>query len=235
MASVLFGGGISQVRGSIAGQTFSRNANGAYIRNKGININSNSIAQQTVRNSFGSISRLWQTLGTSLQQGWVVAAAAFTYKNRMGEQSHYTGKQLYQLVNSSLDAINVLPLQVPPTPVHVPPTLSVVGNFAIGAGAYNVTAKFIIGNTHVPAGFTAIIMATAPMSNGVLKYKPNMFRQIALVKAPDLMSVNINIAYLTKFGFYPSLGDNLAIRVVLVSDLTGQRNAGLMVKTTVVA
>lgn len=91
MARILFGGGVAQIRGSIGGTTYSKNANGAYARNRSQPANRNTLAQQGVRNIFGSIARRWKVLTLSQQASFIDLAASYPYVNSVGLSSVYTG------------------------------------------------------------------------------------------------------------------------------------------------
>lgn len=118
MASIRFGAGIVDARGSISGQTFSRNASGAYIRARVAGTNPRTEQQQQARQRFGAISSEWRALDVKQAQSWIDAAQTTLgrYVNRLGEQAQYTGQQLYSKLNNVRALFGNGPLLEAPLP-----------------------------------------------------------------------------------------------------------------------
>ena len=92
MALVKFGGGIIQLSGSIAGNTFARNRFGNYIRPRTKPVNPNSSNQSNVRESLSYLTEHWHSTLTPEQRiAWGTYAAAIAMKNRLGEVVYLTG------------------------------------------------------------------------------------------------------------------------------------------------
>lgn len=102
MASIRYGAGIVDARGSISGQTFSRNANGAYIRARIAGTNPGTEEQTQARSRFGSISSAWRSLTKPQADSWIEAAKTTigAYTDRLGQPSQYTGQQLFNKLNN---------------------------------------------------------------------------------------------------------------------------------------
>lgn len=122
MASVRFGAGIVDARGSISGQVFSRNANGAYIRARTAPTQPNTPAQTAQRIQFGSRSSSFATLTDAQVEAWDAAAKGElgAYTNRLGIPSQYTGAQLYNSLNGILDALGEARISDPPAVAMLP-------------------------------------------------------------------------------------------------------------------
>ena len=96
MALVKFGGGIIEMRGAIAGNVFSRNAGGNYIRAKTTPINPNSARQQLVRNAINALVARWNNILTGVQRtAWNLYASNVTVLNRLGESTNLSGFNHY--------------------------------------------------------------------------------------------------------------------------------------------
>jgi len=92
MALVKYGGGITDMRGSIAGNTFARNRFGNYVRARTKPINPQSGLQTDVRSSLSNLTTYWsQTLSTVQRAAWGVFAANVIMKNKLGEDVYLTG------------------------------------------------------------------------------------------------------------------------------------------------
>lgn len=70
MAIVKFTAIVDEIRGSIGGTTFQRNAYGWSIKRKPNIIRPNTLRQQVSKTSFGSITRYWQTLTPTERTSW---------------------------------------------------------------------------------------------------------------------------------------------------------------------
>jgi hypothetical protein len=103
MALVRFGNGVSEIRGSIAGNVFSRNGSGAIIRNRINPVNPQTQAQMDVRYLFGYLAARFADLTLTQKELWDEYAALLSFgKNKLGESISYSGRQAYQMCNSNL-------------------------------------------------------------------------------------------------------------------------------------
>lgn len=101
MALVKFGGGITQMSGSIGGTTFARNRFGNYARSRTKPVNPNTILQTNVRGYIGLLAQKWHdTLISSQRIAWSTYANAVAMKNRLGESTYNTGFNHYLRVNT---------------------------------------------------------------------------------------------------------------------------------------
>ena len=103
MALVKYGGVAIDVRGKIAGNVFSRNSYGSYIRALTKPVNPNTEMQQNIRGVMQSITTRWnQTLTEAQRDGWNVYAAAITWQNRLGDDIQLTGFNMFVRSNLAI-------------------------------------------------------------------------------------------------------------------------------------
>lgn len=96
MALLKFGGGITEMRGSIAGNVYSRNRYGAYARARTTPVNPASQRQSAIRALISDISQAWfNTLTQAQRDAWNVFAAAVPEKNKLGEVIYLSGFNQY--------------------------------------------------------------------------------------------------------------------------------------------
>lgn len=96
MALVKFGGGIIQMSGSIAGNTFARNRYGNYVRARTKPTNPNTTRQQGIRSAIAEATVRWSTvLNQAGRDIWNLYAANVAMKNRLGETVTLTGFNHY--------------------------------------------------------------------------------------------------------------------------------------------
>jgi len=102
MASVKLGGGVVEIRGSIAGNTFSRNRYGAYMRARISPVNPNSEKQSRVRGIMSVVSKDWfDTLTAEQREAWIQFAANMPVTNRLGEVINLSGFNQYVASNQA--------------------------------------------------------------------------------------------------------------------------------------
>lgn len=104
MAIVRLGGGVASASGSMGGMTFSRNAGGAYIRNRAVPVNPNSTFQQVLRGYVAQLTSLWSTTLTQAQRdGWEAYNVNVLLPNSLGDQrsigalAHYVRSNVSRL------------------------------------------------------------------------------------------------------------------------------------------
>lgn len=96
MALIKFGGGITEMRGSIAGNVFSRNRSGAYVRSRTKPVNPNTDLQQIVHSIITLLTTRWsQTLTAAQRTAWNLYASNVVMNNKLGESINLTGFNHY--------------------------------------------------------------------------------------------------------------------------------------------
>lgn len=100
MASILLGGGVTDIRGSIGGSTFSRNAAGNYIRARMKPVNKRSERQVARRANLAYLATYWSK-GLSEQQraDWRAYAAGTIWTNRLGQAMAVNGLAAFMRLN----------------------------------------------------------------------------------------------------------------------------------------
>ena len=106
MALVKYGGGIVQMSGSIAGNTFARNRFGNYVRSRTKPVNPKTDRQTAVRAALATLSVKWaQTLTDAQRIAWNLYGSSVAMKNRLGETVFLTGFNHYIRSNSWLASL----------------------------------------------------------------------------------------------------------------------------------
>lgn len=103
MALVKFGGGIIQMSGSLAGNTFARNRYGNYARARTKPVNPNTELQTQVRSALSLMTIRWaETLSGAQRAAWNLYADNVNMKNKLGEVIHLSGFNHFIRSNSIL-------------------------------------------------------------------------------------------------------------------------------------
>lgn len=103
MGLVRYAGGVGEISGSIAGNTFARNRSGFYVRHRTKPVNPNTGLQVLVRACVTFLTDRWsQTLTAAQRAAWDLYASNVAMKNRLGETIHLTGFNHFIRSNSNL-------------------------------------------------------------------------------------------------------------------------------------
>ncbi len=121
MALVKFGGGITQMSGSIGGTVFARNRYGNYARSRTKPINPNTALQVAVRAALSELTVRWSTTLTAAQRtAWNLYASSVAMLNRLGETVFLSGFNHYIRSNSVRTRYAIAPIDAGPTLFEIP-------------------------------------------------------------------------------------------------------------------
>ena len=85
MARIKFGMMMTDARGKLGGQVFSKNRSGAYVRTKVTPSNPRSMAQMSSRSILGSLSVMWNSLTLEKVSAWNAATADWQKTDIFGD------------------------------------------------------------------------------------------------------------------------------------------------------
>jgi hypothetical protein len=216
---VKFGSIVSDGRGKIGGHVMSKNRAGSYLRTKVTPVNPATASQTTVRTALGTLSVAWRGLLAAQRLQWNAAVSQFAGTDIFGDIRNPSGQNLYVKLNANLANVNTAAISVPPLPIAVPSVTTLTPT-----QAHDGATSIAYAPTPVPAGFSMVIEATAPLSPGK-SFVKSEFRKIAVVAAASETPFVATSAYATKFGGPGLAGQKVFFRAKLVSTVTGQ--AGL--------
>ncbi|KKN01730.1 hypothetical protein LCGC14_1124840 [marine sediment metagenome] len=121
MALVKYGGGIVQMSGSIAGNTFARNRYGNYSRARTKPINPNTGLQVAIRNAVAEATTRWsQTLTAVQRTAWNLYADSVSMKNKLGESIFLSGFNHYVRSNTTRLRYAIAAIDAGPTTFELP-------------------------------------------------------------------------------------------------------------------
>ncbi len=220
MAKVMFGNGIAEIRGSIAGNVYSRGSYGAYIRNRVTPSNPSTVAQQAVRAALAEVAQGWSGLTEAQREQWNTQAPNFSHTNIFGQGQNLTGFNLYGRINKNILDIGGATVSVPPVVTSVTNVTSLTLTADTTAGT--MEAAF---TPAIPATQTMVVWATAPQSAGK-QFVKSEYRIIDTLLAADTTPEDLAAAYITKFGALPQVGQKVFIKFVPVITLKGLKGTG---------
>jgi hypothetical protein len=206
--------GLGEARVSIAGNTWSRNRFGPYIRTRAIPINRRTSYQTAVRATFGVLAKNWGGLLSDANRlAWIAFAAANPFNNIFGESRILTGHMYFIKLNARNANLGI-------AEIDTPPASTLTGT----AGKLVLTATFAAGGTlslttveaGIPIGSLIAIYATPPLSPGInfVKSKLVYIGNHAIAGTP----YNIKALWIAKFGAFPTAaGKKIFVAVQVVS------------------
>ncbi len=101
MALIMLGGGVTDIRGSMAGNTFSRSAAGNYVRSRKKPVNSRSPDQNARRANVAYLTKYWSgTLTEQQRVDWRAYAQASTWTNKLGQSITINGLAAFLRLNA---------------------------------------------------------------------------------------------------------------------------------------
>lgn len=92
---------LSNISGKLNGSVFAHNRGGAYVRNRSIPVNPNTVRQQDVRNIFSQVSSAYKDNVTAAEiDGWKTWGQNSPVTNRLGDQVTLTPNSAFVKINS---------------------------------------------------------------------------------------------------------------------------------------
>ena len=226
MAKIKFGMMMTDARGKLGGQVFSKNKGGAYVRTKVTPSNPQTAAQTTARSLFAAISGAWSSLTASQIAAWNTAVDEWKSTDIFGDLLAPTGKELYQRLNNQLQTVGGSALTTPPAKVELPNSPVTAAVIAIGAATITLTGAYTTTGTYVQ------LYATPVLSAGT-SFVKNKLRVIYQVDAASFVAADAYTAYVAKFGA-PSASDNVYLGIKYVG-ASGQATPRQSIQASVTA
>jgi len=217
MARIIFSALVSEIRGSIGGTTFQKNAYGYTIKSKPNMIKPNSRTQNFTKNWFVTGQRAWAKLSRANRTAWNTWASTFPQFAKNNLDSQLSGFQVFSRNVYYRQLNNLAALAVPsfsPDPI---PTLEGAFSIALdGIGGLIITQP-TWGTT---ANYFLSVFVSSPIkpSSNFLSTKTRFMlsRTLSTSAANDIAST-----FITKFGQLPLEGQKLQVRAIVVNTESG--------------
>lgn len=230
MALIKWGAIVTDGRGKVGGQVFTKGRSGAVLRNKVTPVNGKTTAQTEVRNRLTSYSQAWKALTQAQRDAWNAATSEYPQTNIFGDTVYPTGKNLFTRLNINLDLVDVAQINSPPVPVGAPAMNSISIAMANGAD----TAALTFDASPVPAGMAFLMKATAGMSPG-RTFVSSELKLLGYLDAADTTPEDFKAVYNAVFGSIPAVGTKVFFEVVGINKTTGEAGTPLRTSFTLVA
>lgn len=163
MAKIKFGMMMTDARGKLGGQVFTKSREGATVRTKVTPVNRRSPAQMAVRSALGALSRAWSYDPAVDREAWASAAESVTRNNIFGDSYSLTGKSYFQSANQNRAIVGLAQINIPGALTEMP-TLE-ISDFEIGYNNFNATLAVTLTGG-VPEDVIIVVAATRQNSLG---------------------------------------------------------------------
>jgi hypothetical protein len=235
MASIKLSAIVSAARGKVGGNVFSANKAGSFVRTYVKPTNRNTIAQQTVRGRFGTLSSGWRNISAEVRGQWNTIAVQYPYMNRLGDMATYTGQQLYNKLQGNINGCNqgvlvdgAAPplLNRPQTPQEFLPLVNGINNIDNTANQISLINLLVNNDQVTPTNYGIIVEATSPLSAGIESPQKGLFKTIGFISEnADFTDTGLwdvlYTGYTNVFGT-PPVGSKVYIQVKQISYISGE-------------
>lgn len=216
MAKILLTAIVADIRGKLNGTVFSKNRGGNYIRTKTSPDNPQTTYQQEYRQAFGVVSSSFKALTPAQVASWNEATVNYPYEDKFGNTRYFSGKALFQLLNTHLLYVNQPMLTLPKMPVVKPSLLSPVQTLSTSS----IEFDWSLGA--VPTDWSLVVEATPPLVPSISFFK-NLYRRFDVkAAATSLSGADFTAEYAARFGTR-IVGQKISFRSYLVSNITGEK------------
>lgn len=227
MAKIKFGMMMTDARGKLGGQVFSKNRGGAYVRTKVTPSNAQTSFQTAVRAILTFLSSNFRSLTAAQILAWNNAVSDFTGTDIFGDVKTPSGIDLYVRLNANIAKVGGAYITDPPLPTNVPQLTGIAVSAAAGAGTVSISAD----QATVGAGLHLYVEATPCLSQGK-SFVKSEFRAIGFSAANAALPYAAGADYVAKFGAMVA-GQKLFVRVSTVDPVTGLTTLKQVAYTTV--
>lgn len=216
MAKVLYGGLISELKGSAGGTTFQSGRYGFTMKNKGMGRKVASPAQSYIRQSITAASKYWQLLTPGERDAWDAIAPSWPYTDKFGNPGELTGFNLFIQLSTNLLLIGE---PINPT-ASLPAPLFTFSSFSVSASVGSGSIIVSFSPDPVDTDCFTIVRAAAPANAGASLVASGQ-RIISVNGIGFSDGTDISSDYIKKFGAFPPEGSKLHVTLSVISKLNG--------------
>lgn len=224
---------VSATSGKLNGSVAASNRGGAYLRNKGVTSNPQTVSQQTNRSRFGSISSQFRSLTPSQIAAWNSAAQDFPIIDRFGDTRYLSGLALFVQLNKNLADIGLPAITEPPVKQSFPAIEAVGFNVLVGDTPAEDVVQGTINAEFTGNTFEVVVYATGNISPSI-NYVKNRVRVVGSEQSSvgSAVTAGVTDEWKDLFG-RPILDQKVKGEVALISRISGEKSAVFPFETIV--
>lgn len=228
MALFTAGAVVGQVSGRIAGNVFSHNRGGPYIRNGTIPTLVTSEEAINAKARLAAQSQAWDNLTATQRQAWLEWARSNPVVNRLGSQVTIGGNAAFVGINTRLVYAGDTPLTEPP--IADPPVAlsTIILTCDLGPGTFDIAFTA----TPLAADIKLWVRLTV-LNNPAVNYVENLLRLLLASATAQASPLDIQTETTARFGTL-SVGQKVVARVHVLDSATGLLSAPIQTDTLIV-
>lgn len=212
---------MTDARGKLGGQVFTKTRSGATVRTKVTPKNPKSTSQGRVRTSFGKFATAWNNLTEAQREAWKNAATANPKTNVFGDLYNPTGRSLFIGTNINVSTVNGAQLDSPVSPVEIPD----FGYISLTADSSVPEVVFLFyPSNSLTTDQVVVIEATSQENAGFYNFSGKYKYVTQLSNTVAVGSVDVVVDYQEVFGALIP-GKKISFRISVIDKSTGQRTA----------
>jgi hypothetical protein len=226
----MFGAIATDARGKIAGIVYSKNRNGAYVRQKVSPTQAPSTRRNTVRETLAGLASYFSgTLTAAQVSAWNFFALNNPVTDVFGRVQTLSGINSFCQLNGIIINAGGVQINDPPADLSISPLLTAVVTATVGA-----PDVLSVAYTPTPAGATVKVQvwATQPLPSG-RTFTGNYKRWLGVSALNAASPFNILAMYNTKYGDF-AVGQKIGIWTNRVDTTKGAQTPGLYSLVSVV-
>lgn len=214
MAKVTFGSIVTDARGKLGSDIYSRNRAGAYTRAYVSPVNTMTQMRTNVRNATKANSQAWRTLSEAQRAAWRSMTSEYREVNSLGHVHVPSGFNLFCKLNFWPRLLSLSIFSLPVGPVRFPDVSFV--SLAVSSAFGTITP--VVSPAAVAAGFLYRFVASQPLSAGI-----NSSKQ-AYTNCGNYTDVLTPSQFWTNYNVYhdaPTAGKKIFYKMVVISTSNG--------------
>lgn len=193
MARILYSSIADELRGSIQGNTFQRNASGTIVKGRNLQRFSSSPEQNARQAYFTEVATYWSSLSLTDRLNWQEEGILHSRTDFYGRVKNLSGFQWFMLLNSNRLLTGQSMLTVPP----IDWTVTAVPSFSVTIDSGDFTFDFTVSQDLTD--WNLIIMASAPNKSGSFQSRVHKLIMVN-VTGNTVSSIDLSSYYIAKFG-----------------------------------
>lgn len=216
---------INTIVGSAGSNTFSRNRGGNYVKIRKTSTNPRTSYQQAIRTLFASMTETWRTLSDSQRTVWRDRASLFPYQNKFGDTKYYSGQQLFNKLNSNLNAIGQSIL----TDCPLPYSFNTLNEFYFDTDDHS-HLEIEIAVSGADSNAKIELWGSPSVSAGVKYFSPSTYKLIAVLDYTNYSNYRIESFFASR-SLPLTVGQRVGLKIVPISLISGQASTPLFATT----
>jgi hypothetical protein len=226
---VKFGSIVTEGRGALGDDVYSRNRYGAYARPKNYEYHAPSSYQTFIRTCYGAAAANWKALTEEQRIAWYAYASTQTFKDVFADTHSLAAPSLYASLNFWRAYLSLSLLTFPPTKPQVSLLSSIDSLSILDDGTVLVTYSPALTDS----SFNLLFFSTPGMNVG--RYSDHGHTRIIDTRQGPLdATLDLSSEYVARFGL-PELGKKIFLHISVLSRDSGYLSTPLRTSTIVEA